>query len=67
VVELDGFEFHRTRAAFERDRRRDEVLALAGYHVLRITWRRLTDKPASVISTLRRLLANEPPAVEPEY
>src|SRR5207302_645130 len=41
VVELDGFAFHRTRAAFERDRARDATLQLAGYRVLRLTARRL--------------------------
>ena len=30
VVELDGYAFHRTRAAFERDRVRDAKLQLAG-------------------------------------
>lgn len=34
VVELDGYAYHRTRAAFERDRRRDADLQLAGYRVL---------------------------------
>ena len=48
VVELDGWEFHRDRDAFERDRRRDVRLQLAGYVVLRFTWDRLTDDPAGV-------------------
>ena len=41
VVELDGYEFHRTRRAHERDRRRDDDLALVGYDVVRLTWSRL--------------------------
>ena len=42
VVELDGYAYHRGRAAFERDRRRDAALVLAGYRVVRIThWRLL--------------------------
>ena len=45
VVELDGFAFHRTRGAFERDRARDAELQLAGYRVLRITARRLERDP----------------------
>ena len=58
VVELDGFEFHRERAAFERDRRRDAILQRAGYRVLRITHRRLTEEPEAVISDLRALLCS---------
>jgi hypothetical protein len=56
VVELDGHDSHRTRAAFERDRVRDASLQLAGYRVLRITHRRLEAEPAEVIGALRRLL-----------
>lgn len=56
VVELDGYAFHGTRAAFERDRVRDAALQLAGYRVLRVTHRRLTDKPGVVAGTIRRLL-----------
>jgi hypothetical protein len=55
VVELDGYEFHRTRAAHERDRRRDEDLALAGYHVIRLTWKRL-QRPSELARRLRRHL-----------
>ncbi|MEK6277465.1 MAG: type IV toxin-antitoxin system AbiEi family antitoxin domain-containing protein [Actinomycetota bacterium] len=46
VVELDGYAFHRTRGAFERDRARDAALLLAGYRVLRFTHRRLEREPA---------------------
>ena len=41
VVELDSWEFHRTRAAFERDRARDAKLVAAGHRVMRFTWRQL--------------------------
>jgi very-short-patch-repair endonuclease len=41
VVELDSWEYHRTRAAFERDRARDAALVAAGYRPLRFTWRQL--------------------------
>jgi hypothetical protein len=37
IVELDSYAFHRSRRAFEDDRRRDGALQLAGYMVLRIT------------------------------
>ena len=54
IVELDSREFHDTAEAFERDRLRDAELQLAGYAVLRITWRQLTRHPARVAATLRR-------------
>jgi hypothetical protein len=38
IVELDGWETHRTRAAFEADRRRDAALQAAGWRVVRFTW-----------------------------
>ena len=56
VVELDGHDSHRTRAAFERDRQRDTALQLAGYRVLRITYRRLQSDPAAVLGAVRSLL-----------
>lgn len=60
VVELDGYAFHRTRAAFERDRARDAALQLAGYRVLRLTARRLGEEPAAVAEAVRRLLIRPP-------
>lgn len=57
VVEVDGYRYHRTRAKFERDRRKDARLLIAGYRVLRITWRRLTKEPDQVIATLAAALA----------
>ncbi len=41
AVELDSFEFHRGRAAFERDRVRQEELKLAGIEMIRVTSRRI--------------------------
>ena len=57
IVELDSWKFHRDRGAFERDRERDALLQAAGYRVVRITWRRLTEHPADVARLIRRLLA----------
>lgn len=57
VAETDGQRFHRTRQAFERDRRRDQRLVAAGYRVVRFTWGQVVDRPIEVTETLRALLA----------
>jgi very-short-patch-repair endonuclease len=57
VVELDTRDYHQTSAAFERDRRRDATLQLAGYRVLRVTDRRLAREPHAVLGMLRALLS----------
>lgn len=56
VVELDGHAYHRTRAAFERDRVRDAALQQADHRVLRVTDRRLGTQPAVVAATVQSLL-----------
>ncbi len=61
-VELDTYEFHGGRAAFERDRVRDEELKLAGIECLRITGRRLDREPDALIERLGRLLAARRPS-----
>jgi very-short-patch-repair endonuclease len=55
ALEADSYEFHGTRQAFERDRRRDQLLRLAGYEPLRITWRQLSRHPEQVEELLREL------------
>jgi very-short-patch-repair endonuclease len=57
VVELDGYEFHRTRADFERDRARDAELQASGFAVLRFTWRQVRYQPELVLARLVRTLA----------
>jgi very-short-patch-repair endonuclease len=57
IVEVDGYRYHRPQASFERDRRKDADLMLAGYRVLRLTWRRLTKHPAEVIALIGAALA----------
>src|SRR3712207_7206929 len=54
VVEMDGWRFHSSRAAFERNRRKDQDLIAAGYRVLRITWRQLVYEPERVLARLAR-------------
>jgi hypothetical protein len=56
AVELDGWETHRTRAAFERDPLRIEDLKLAGIDAIRITARRIEQEPDQVARRLRALL-----------
>jgi predicted transcriptional regulator of viral defense system len=57
VVETDGRASHGTRQAFEDDRLRDQRLAVAGYRVVRFTWRQVLDEPARVAGVVKRLLA----------
>jgi very-short-patch-repair endonuclease len=55
-VELDLFETHGGRAAFERDRLRQEELKLLGIEMIRITRPRLQREPEAVIRNLAALL-----------
>jgi hypothetical protein len=55
---LDGYAFHGTRAAFERDCARDAELQRAGYRVVRLTWRRRHREPAAVAASLHGMLAS---------
>jgi hypothetical protein len=52
VVELDGYEWHKSRAAFENDRRRDALLARHGIRVLRFSWRQVTGQPDLVAAAI---------------
>lgn len=65
VVETDGHQHHGTRSAFERDRRRDAALTAAGRRVVRFTYRRVTDEPATVAAELSALLARPEAALRP--
>lgn len=56
IAETDGYRSHGTRRAFERDRARDRALAVAGFRVVRFTWRQVTNGPGEVAATLRALL-----------
>jgi very-short-patch-repair endonuclease len=49
VVELDVYETHGSRAAFERDRRRQDDLMLLGVEMIRVTGPRLQREPTQVI------------------
>lgn len=53
VVEVDGYEYHSDRAAFEGDRERHNLLTAAGYTVLHVTWRMIQCDLAGVIELIR--------------
>jgi very-short-patch-repair endonuclease len=56
IVEVDGWESHRTRSAFEEDRARDARLKVLGYEVIRFTWRQVKSDPRGVAATIRLIL-----------
>ncbi|MBS1887232.1 MAG: hypothetical protein JSU06_08595 [Actinobacteria bacterium] len=60
IVELDSWEFHAHRAAFEQDRDRDTDHLLAGYKTIRVTHRRLSNEPTRLAAQIRALLHDAP-------
>ena len=56
VVEVDGWRYHSSRAAFEVDRARDRELMLRGLEVVRFTDRDVAAKPVEVASSVIALL-----------
>ena len=55
VVEVDGWEHHRERAAFNRDRHRRLVHRACGYEVVRISADHVYDEPELVLGALAEL------------
>jgi very-short-patch-repair endonuclease len=53
IVETDGWDTHRTRAAFQDDRRRDAALTADGWRVVRFTGH---EPRATIQRRLRALL-----------
>ncbi len=58
IVELDSWAHHKDHRAFEEDRRRDAILGFAGYRILRVTKRLLTEDPGGLAALL-----SEPPSL----
>jgi very-short-patch-repair endonuclease len=56
IVELDSWEYHSHRAAFQRDRTRDTRLLVAGYRTIRVTHERLDKEAAALATEIRELL-----------
>jgi very-short-patch-repair endonuclease len=66
IVELDSWEYHSSRDAFERDRDRDADNLAAGFETVRITWDRMMRAPSKearrldVVLRARRAQASQP-------
>jgi hypothetical protein len=57
AVEVDGWETHGGREAFENDRLRQEEMKLAGIDCIRISARRIEREPEQVAKRLRTFLS----------
>ena len=57
AIEVDGRAHHTGRAAFERDRERQNTLMLQGWLVLRFTWEQITQRPDEVLAAVRAAVA----------
>jgi hypothetical protein len=64
IVELDSWTYHRSRAAFERDRERDAITVAAGYRTVRLTSDRLKLAPEREAQRLRAITGRpgDPPS-----
>jgi very-short-patch-repair endonuclease len=56
AVELDSWEYHRSRRSFEQDRERQENLAMAGIETIRISGTRLRREPRKVANRIAQHL-----------
>jgi very-short-patch-repair endonuclease len=56
-IEVDGWAAHGGRAAFQRDRARQNMLVLLGWRPLRFTWSDITHRPAWVAAQVKAALA----------
>ena len=61
AVEIDGFQWHSSKTSFERDRRKDRVMADHGIEVCRVTRDQVLNEPLEVVTHLarRRILRSE--------
>ncbi|HEY1508515.1 MAG TPA: DUF559 domain-containing protein, partial [Solirubrobacteraceae bacterium] len=48
IVELDGYQYHHTRRAFEQNHQRDAHHQHHGFTVIRLTGRQLTGQPEAI-------------------
>jgi very-short-patch-repair endonuclease len=58
IVEVDGYGHHRSRSAFEADRRKDLRLSLAGFRVVRVRNERIVHEAEQLIIELAGLIGS---------
>jgi very-short-patch-repair endonuclease len=56
AVEIDGYAYHSTRAAFEHDRLKDAHLQASGFTTMRVTWMQLEHDRFALVARLARAL-----------
>lgn len=56
VIEVDGWETHKTRAAFERDREKSRILQAAGWRCVPVTYLQLEHASREIARDVRRLI-----------
>jgi very-short-patch-repair endonuclease len=61
ILEADGYLYHSTPRAFERDRSRRNTLEVAGWRVYQVTPRRLAGDPDGIVREMRRALGADQP------
>jgi very-short-patch-repair endonuclease len=65
VVETDGYEFHRERADYRKDREKSNALAVRGYTLLRFTYEDVKGRPWWVLAQVQAVLDRGPAARDP--
>jgi very-short-patch-repair endonuclease len=66
AIEVDGYDPHGSRRAFDADRERQNRLVLAGWTVVRFTWPQVVRQPAKVASDVGTALGAELVAEQPK-
>ncbi len=61
IVELDGYDTHKTRVAFEADCTRDRLHLRHGLRTIRLTWRMLDDDGVAVLDDVAAIVGGSSP------
>ncbi len=57
TVELDGYRYHRSRHAWEQDRRRERDARARGDDFRRYTWSDVFEYPGQMVAELRAVIS----------